>query len=162
MKRYGRMRGIDLNINLQRYHNAISHGSETSFFNRWYHNNFEKFYKRHEKEYIESNKIICNAYDAYTKGEISNESYHEMRKTNDPLSIRPISKFLVMLPEYILTWLCCGRKKYDNKSKSWVMNDDVHMVSKLCRYETWDDVKITWWDRIRFLLITGYRFKKEE
>lgn len=35
------------------------------------------------------------------------------------------------------------------------------MLSKLCRYETWDDVKITWWDKIRFWLITGYKFEKD-
>ena len=63
-----------------------------------------------------------------------------------------------MLPEEIHTWLCCGWKIYDKELKSWEINDKAHMLSKLCRYETWDDVKITWWDKIRFWLITGYRF----
>ena len=150
------------NVNLHRYNNAISRGSETSFFNRWYHNNFNKFYKKHEKEYKSSSVIVFNAYEEYTRGKMTHERYQEIRKLNDPLNIRPVSRFFIMLPEYILTWLCCGWKKYDRKSKSWVVNDDVHMMSKLCRYETWDDVKITWWDKIRFFLITGHRFEKNE
>ena len=132
------------NINLHRYNNAITSGSETSFFNRWYQNNFNKFYRKHEKEYQSSSATIFNAYEKYTRGEITHECYRDIRKLNDPLSIRPVLKFFIMLPEYILTWLCCGWKKYDRKSKSWVVNDNVHMMLKLCRYETWDDVKITW------------------
>ena len=150
------------NINLKRYHNAIrlSNLSETSFFNKWYFNNYKKFMKRHEKEYDAAREIIFNAYEKYERGEISLEKYSEMRERNEPINARPVSKFFIMLPEYILTWLCCGWKKYDRKSKSWVVNDSVHMTSKLNRYETWDNVKITWWDKIRFFLITGHRFEK--
>lgn len=99
------------NVNLHRYNNAISHGSSTSFFNKWFHKNFNKFMKKHEKEYDEARVIISNAYEKYEKGEITLEKYKEIRKLNDPLNIRPVSRFFIMLPEYILTWLCCGWKK---------------------------------------------------
>lgn len=41
--------------------------------------------------------------------------------------------------------------------RTW--NDNYHLFSKLCRYETWGDVKITWWDKIRYKIITGYKFE---
>ena len=101
-----------------------------------------------------------DAYRSYMDGGMSYQEYQKVRKNNDPLLSHPISRFFIMLPQEIQTWLCCGWKMYDKESKSWVLNDKVHMLSKLCRYETWDDVKITWWDKIRFWLITGYKFVK--
>lgn len=50
---------------------------------------------------------------------------------------------------------------YNPETKAWELDDNVHMLSKLCRHKTWDDVKITWRDKIRFWLITGYKFEKE-
>lgn len=145
------------NINLERYNKAItkSNLSETSFFNKWYHNNFKKYMKKHKKEYGAAREIIFNAYEKYETGEITPEKYKEIRKINEPINARPISKFFVMLPENILNWLCCGWKKYDRKSKSWIKDDDAHMRSKLIK-----NIKMTWWDKIRFFLITGYRFEK--
>ena len=73
--------------------------------------------------------------------------------------LQNISKFFIMLPVNFLTWLCCGWKIYDKKSKNWTINNKTHLHTKLCRYQTWDDVKITWWDKVRFWMITGYRFE---
>ena len=145
------------NINLQRYYDSIGHSGK-SFFNKWYRKKFEKFYRKHENEYITKNEIVSDAYRLYMDGGISKEEYSKVRKDNDPLLSHPISRFFIMLPEEIHTWLCCAWKIYDKELKSWEINDKAHMLSKLCRYETWDDVKITWWDKIRFWLITGYRF----
>lgn len=147
------------NINLQRYHDSIGHAGK-SFFNKWYHKKFEKFYRKHENEYYTKNEIVLDVYRLYMDGGMSKEEYTKVRKNNDPLLAYPISRFFIMLPQEILTWLCCGWKTYNKESKSWELNDKVHMLSKLCRYETWDDVKITWWDKIRFWLITGYKFVK--
>lgn len=145
------------NINLQRYHDSIGHAGK-SLFNKWYRNKFEKFYRKHENEYNIKNEIVSDAYRLYMDGGMSKEEYTKVRKNNDPLLSHPISRFFIMLPEEIHTWICCGWKTYNKESKSWELNDKVHMLSKLCRYETWDDVKITWWDKIRFWLITGFRF----
>lgn len=145
------------NINLQRYYDSIGHSGK-SFFNKWYRRNFEKFYKKHESEYNTKNEVVLEAYRSYMDGGMNYQKYQKVRKNNDPLLSHPISRFFIMLPQEIQSWLCCGWKMYDKESKSWELNDKVHMLSKLCKYETWDDVKITLWDKIRFWLITGYKF----
>ena len=135
------------NINLQRYHDSVGHTGK-SFFNKWYYKKFEKFYRKHENEYYTQNEIVLDAYRLYMDGGMSKEEYTKVRKNNDPLLSHPISRFFIMLPQEILTWLCCGWKIYNKESKSWELNDKSHMLSKLCRYENWDDVKLSWWDKI--------------
>ena len=45
------------NINLQRYHDSIGHSGK-SFFNKWYRKKFEKFYRKHENEYITKMRLF--------------------------------------------------------------------------------------------------------
>jgi hypothetical protein len=61
------------------------------------------------------------------------------------------------------SWLICGFHYIKNENvkggRTW--NDNYHLLSKLYRYESWNNVKITWWDKIRFKIITGYKFEEE-
>ena len=135
------------NINLVRYYDATGHSEKASFYNKLYRHNMKKFMRKHDEEYKEKNKIVFEAHEAYEEDKISLDEFYDIMKQNQPLNLHPISKFFVMLPSRFLTWLCCGN------------NEEHHLHTKLCRYQTWDDVKITWWDKVRFWMITGYRFE---
>lgn len=72
-----------------------------------------------------------------------------------------LGNLLFRLSVKFRSWLICGFLYVGDKrvvgGKTW--NDNYHLLSKLCRYETWKDVKITWWDKIRFKIVTGYKFE---
>jgi len=72
-----------------------------------------------------------------------------------------LGNLLFRLETKFITWLICGFRyvKDENVKGGRTWNDDYHLLSKLCRYETWKDIKITWWDKIRFRLITSQQFK---
>ena len=147
------------NINLVRYYDATGHSEKASFYNKLYRHNMKKFMRKHDEEYKEKNKIVFEAHETYEEDKISLDEFYDIMKQNQPLNLHPISKFFIMLPVNFLTWLCCGWKIYDKKSKKWTINNKTHLHTKLCRYKPWDDVKITWWDKVRFWMITGYRFE---
>ena len=63
--------------------------------------------------------------------------------------------------------ICKGWKlKYvpsDGISKGyWTHIDRYHMMTKLCRYGSpmWPEYKFTWWDKLRFKWITGYKYEE--
>ena len=122
---------------------------------------YHKFLKGHEEEYKKENEIIYDAYEKYNNCEIFLEELKLIKKKYDVLSKYPIQKFYIMLPIKIESWICCGFRRYNKKQKRWEHSDKVHLYSKLNRYKTWEDVNITWWDKIRFYLITGYKFQEE-
>lgn len=97
------------NINLQRYYDSIGHSGK-SIFNKWYRKKFERFYGKHENEYFTKNVIFLDAYKAYMDGGMNYAEYQKVRKNSDPLLSRPVSRFFIMLPQEIHTWLCCGWK----------------------------------------------------
>jgi hypothetical protein len=66
----------------------------------------------------------------------------------------PLGRYVWRFKEKVKCFIICGFKQKGH------FNDNYHLFSKLCRYKTWDDVKINLWDRIRFRIITGYRFEK--
>lgn len=65
------------------------------------------------------------------------------------------------LERKLRSWLICGFLYVKDKRVigGWTWNDNYHLFSKLCRYKTWESVKITWWDKIRFKIVTGYKFE---
>jgi hypothetical protein len=78
-----------------------------------------------------------------------------------------ILRYICFIPHRIETWLCVGSGfwvyKYDNNNmeisfRILTFNDDYVLMTKLCRYKTWNNVKITTWDKIRFKLVTGCNF----
>jgi len=70
-----------------------------------------------------------------------------------------IGIYLFLLKSRFNCWLICGFCYIRNEYGNWIWNDSYHLLSKLCRYESWNDVKITWWDKIRFRIVTGYKFE---
>lgn len=70
-------------------------------------------------------------------------------------------RFLFNISEKIKTFLIVGfryiKDEHVKGGRTW--NNNYHLLSKLCRYETWDNIKITWWDKIRYRIITGYKFE---
>lgn len=70
-------------------------------------------------------------------------------------------KMIFQITEGFRHWLIIGFKyiKDDTVKGGRTWNDNYHLLSKLCRYETWDDIKITWWDKIRYRIVTGYKFE---
>lgn len=89
-----------MDINIERYFNETG-SSGKSFLNRWFRHNFKKFYQKHENEYEEENRTFCAIYKLYSDGKISREQFKNIKKHIDPLQSRPISKFLIMFPQYI-------------------------------------------------------------
>lgn len=126
-------------INSDRYYDAVGSGvSGTSFFNRLYHN-AHKFMRKCDKEYI---KNVESIYEKCVTG-MDKEMYYSAKKRIQSLNLHPISNFLVLLPLDLLIWLCCGKRK------------DDHMFMKVLRY---GKTQITRWNKIRFRLITGYKW----
>ena len=147
------------NINLKRYQETISAlKDKDSFLSKRFSTRYKKFLKEHEEEYKKENDIMCAAFEKYENGEISLEELQIIKKKYDVLSKYPIQKFYIMLPIKIESWLCCGFKRYNRKQKRWEYSDKVHLYSKLIRYKTWENVNITLWDKVRFYLLTGYKF----
>ena len=150
------------NINLKRYNEMNSPLKDNdSFLRKKFSARYRKFIKEHEEEYKKENEIMCAAFEKYENCEISLEELQIIKKKYDVLSKYPIQKIYIMLPIKIESWICCGFKRYNRKQKRWEHSDKVHLYSKLVRYKTWEDVNITWWDKIRFYLITGYKFQEE-
>jgi hypothetical protein len=67
----------------------------------------------------------------------------------------PFGRRIYRIREKFRCFVICGLTHHGTK-----LNDKYHLFSKLCRYETWDDVKINRWDKIRFKYITGYKFEE--
>lgn len=132
-----------MNINSSRYYDNVNKFGKNTFLGKWQRKAWHSFHSKHENE-----------FDEWREQLIANGS------AKTPMEAHPIEYFFVKIPQKIETWLCCGFFwKYDKDMKKFTWFDNYHMVSKLSRYETWENVKITWWDKIRFKLITGYDFE---
>ena len=99
------------------------------------------------------------------------ETYNEyctlIEETWNPIKRHKILWWIANIPFYIECWLCCGWKlKYvpaDGICKGyWTWIDSYHMLSKLCRVGSpmWPEYKFTWWDKLRFKWITGYKYEE--
>ena len=66
----------------------------------------------------------------------------------------PLGRYVWRLKEKIKCFIICGFTHHGTK-----LNDKYHLYTKLCRYKTWDDVKINKWDKVRFRIVTGYKFE---
>jgi hypothetical protein len=146
---------IKMNINCKRYFETIN-GTEKTFLKKWHKKTFEKFYNNHKEEFELHHKTWLENYDKLSYDEFTKEE-----KKTDPTENHKIEYFFTQIPVKIERWLIMGFLYVKDKTvlggKTW--NDNYHLLSKLCRYEDWTDVKITWWDKIRFKLVTGYNFE---
>ena len=150
-----------MNINASRYMDSIGANGirKDTFLNRWHMKNWNRFYAKYEREFEEHSKVWTDAYDRLP--------YQEFRKVEQEIEkVNPTKKhwleyFFCHIPSSIEHWLCCGFKvvRDENVKGGKTFSDKYHMLNKLCRYETWPNVKITFWDRLRFKWITGFTFE---
>lgn len=149
-----------MNINYSRYVNSIGAGGirKNTFLNKWYRKSWDKFYHKYEKDIKAYSEYWCEMYDKLPYDEW-NKIRNKIEK-NNPSNIHKVEFFFTQLPFKFECWLCSGFKlRYDKDIKQWTWLENYHMIDKLCRYETWKNVHINFWDKIRFKLITGYAFE---
>lgn len=165
-----------MDINLNRYFDAcsIKGMNKKTFLNKWRKYGFEKFYKLYEKEYQTYTEMTSVYYDEHVANGmhgmdiVSSDGYKNIVKNYDPVNKHKVIFFLLnRFPLEIECWLCCGWKlKYvpsDGLRKGyWTWIDRYHMMTKLCRYGSpmWLNYKFTWWDKLRFKWITGYKYEE--
>ena len=151
------------NINYRRYCDSItlSMYDKNTFLNRWYRNNVKKFDQRFKNEW-DNYYNLSNIYfsDEEAKGRcgidiVGDKEYKDIEKHYNPIYTHKLLWYLAKIPFLIEGWLCCGWKLHYNKeSRCWEYGE-YHMISKLCLR----DARITWWDKLRFKWITGYKWE---
>lgn len=151
------------NINYRRYCDSItlSMYDKNTFLNRWYRNNVKKFDQRFKNEW-DNYYNLSNIYfsDEEAKGRcgidiVGDKEYKDIEKHYNPVYTHKFLWYLAKIPFLIESWLCCGWKlHYDKESRRWEYGE-YHMISKLCLR----DARITWWDKLRFKWITGYKWE---
>lgn len=163
------------NINLERYYDAIGirGWNKKTFLNKSSRKMRDCFWKM----FAEEEEFYCNYLNAYCKFEeskgryridiVRDDEYKRIDETWSPVKRHKILWWIANIPFRIECWLCCGWKlKYvpaDGICKGyWTWIDRYHMFSKLCRYGSpmWPEYKFTWWDKLRFKWITGYKYEE--
>lgn len=150
-----------MNINNSRYMDSIGAKGfdKNTFLNNWYLKSWNKFYSKHKKEMLDYCSYRFEMYNNISSYEEWKSIQKQIEK-QDPTNIYKFEYMLTQIPFRIECWLCCGFKfHYDKDIKQWEPIENYHMINKLSRYETWKNVHITWWDKLRFKWITGYNFE---
>ena len=163
------------NINLERYYDAIGirGWNKKTFLNKSSRKMRDCFWKM----FAEEKEFHCDYLNAYCKFEeskgryrmdiVRDDEYKRIDETWNPIKRHKILWWIANIPFNIECWLCCGWKlKYvpaDGICKGyWTWIDSYHMLSKLCRVGSpmWPEYKFTWWDKLRFKWITGYKYEE--
>ena len=152
------------NINYHRYCNSLGiegHDKKT-FLNQWYRRGMKWFNKRYEKEW-ENYYSFAQAYYEVQKAKgrswvdiVADKEYKFIGQHYDPLKCHKFIWALIQIPHIIEYRLCCGWKLHYNKEYRCWEYGEYHMMSKLCHH----DARITWWDKLRFKWITGYKWEE--
>lgn len=151
------------NINYHRYCDSISFSgyNKNTFLNKWYRNNVKKFNQRFKNEWDNYHNLPHIYYaDEEAKGRygidiVGDKEYKYIEKHYSPMHTHRLLWYLVKIPFLIESWLCCGWKLcYSKELPHWGYGK-YHMMSKLCCR----DARITWWDKLRFKWITGYKWE---
>ena len=165
-----------MDINSERYFNSIGiDRNPETFLNKWRKWGFHKFFEIYKKEYDDYHLLTSYYYEKETaKGihpmdVVSSDDYKHIEKNFDPVNKHKIMYFLlVLIPQGIHGWLCCGWKLTYVPPNGickgyWTWIDRYHMMTKLCRYGSpmWPEYKFTWWDKLRFKWITGYKYEEQ-
>ena len=160
-------------VNYYRYMDSISVAgwNKKTFLNQW-HRKWQEKFNNHFKAEWELYHSLSGLYyrQEVDKGRhgmdvVGDEKYKNIEKKYCPIYSHKFANWIVNIPFHIECWLCCGWKLYyDREMKRWTCIDRYHMVSKLCRcgHPAWPDYKFTWWDKLRFKWITGYKYEEEE
>jgi hypothetical protein len=153
-------------INYHRYCDSIAfkaYKNKNTFLNNWHRSNVEKFNQRFKNEWDNYHNL---AHTYYTNEEAAgryaidifgDKEYKDIQKHYCPMYTHKFLWFLVRIPFLIEGWLCCGWKLHYNKETRHWEYGEYHMMSKLCCR----DARITWWDKLRFKWITGYKWEEE-
>lgn len=154
------------NINYHRYCKsiALTGYDKKTLLNKWYRRGVEWFNKHYKKEWDNYHNL---AHIYYTNEEaagryvldiVGDKEYKDIEKHYSPMHTHKFLWYLVKIPFLIECWLCCGLKLHYNKeTRHWEYNHNYHMMSKLCCR----DARITWWDKLRFKWITGYKYEEK-
>ena len=74
-----------------------------------------------------------------------------------------IKKWWMSIPKNIESLIICGPKiKYSkNVLGKWNYIDRYHLFNRIIRSESnkWKNYRMTLWDKIRFYIITGYKYE---
>ena len=153
------------NINYHRYCDSITltgYGKKT-FLNKWYRSNVKKFNQRFKKEW-DNYHSLAHIYFAdeeatgrYVVDIVGDKEYTHIEKHYSPIYTHNFLWYLVNIPFLIESWLCCGWKLHYNKEHHCWEYGKYHMISKLCHR----NARITWWDKLRFKWITGYKYEED-
>lgn len=167
-----------LQINIDRYHKATGVDYFTDEENKsllqrmrkkswlWFYNKYESDYKYMydlQENYIKHKTSLGRSVDSI----VQDNQYKFYKYEHDPYYTHRLNYFISSIPDRVLTWLCCGLKThlyYDTHNKRWYLeyNEKYNMYCKLirCGDKRWPDYKFTTWDKIRFKIITGYKFEE--
>lgn len=152
------------NINYHRYYDSITfsgHDKKT-FLNQWYRRGMKWFNKRYEKEWENYHSFAQAYYEVQeAKGRdgidiAADKEYKFIDQHYNPFKCHKFIWALVRIPCDIEGWLCCGWKLHYNKELRCWEYGKYHMMSKLCH----PNARITWWDKLRFKWITGYKWEE--
>lgn len=164
-----------MDINCSRYFDSIgvSGYNKDTFLNHWDRKWKDWFFKHYRKEADISQALTSAYYEKETaKGRhgmdiVSDDEYKRIEESSNPIKVHKFVWWIVNIPFRIECWLCCGWKlKYvpsDGICKGyWTYIDRYHMMTKLCRYGSpmWPEYRFTWWDKLRFKWITGYKYEE--
>lgn len=150
-------------INYHRYCDSITLTgyNKKTFLNKWYRSNVKKFNQRFKKEWDDYHNLAHIYYaDEEAKGRygidiVSDKEYKYIGKHYNPMYTHRFLWLLVKIPFLIESWLCCGWKLHYSKELPHWRYGEYHMMSKLCHR----NARITWWDKLRFKWITGYKWE---
>ena len=163
-----------MDINCSRYFDSIgvSRYNKDTFLNHWERKWKDWFFEHYRKEANISQALTFAYHEKETaKGRhgmdvVADDEYKRIEESSNPIKVHKFIWWIVNIPFRIKCWLCCGWKlKYvpsDGICKGyWTYIDRYHMMSKLCRYGSpmWSEYKFTWWDKLRFKWITGYKYE---
>lgn len=153
-------------INFYRYCNAITLPGydKNTFLNKWYRSNIKKFNQYFKKEWDNYHTLSRDYYNneeaagRYGIDIVGDKVYKDIEKHYSPMYTHKFLWYLTRIPFLIESWLCCGwRLHYNKESRHWEHVHNYHMMSKLCHR----DAHITWWDKLRFKWITGYKWEEK-
>lgn len=148
-----------MDINTKRYFDACGvTPHKEPFLEKWYHWNCKWFNKIFHTEWELYHKTTNDFVDELLEDhpEYDNGRWGELKEYKDidealnPLKVHKFAWKLTHFPESVRDWLCCVGTDKENHDK------DRHMLTLLCCNKSF-----TLWDKLRFYLITGYKYQEE-
>lgn len=147
-----------MNINTKRYFDACSISpSKKPFLKKWYDWNCNLFNKVFHSEWELYNKTsfdyVCELLENHPEYGggcwTQTQEYKELDEALNPIKVHKILWRITSFPNTLHSWLCCVGWNEEDKET------DRHMLTLLAC-----NAKLTWWDKLRYYLITGYKYEE--